>query len=644
MQQPKKILNILKNSTGETVMNNIIRLFYFILAFMIISVVSVNSQTTITLIHVNDSHSHLDGIGPRNVNLQPTLGGIARAAAIIGTLKASEPNPILLHGGDFCVGDFFYNNYFGVPELQILNSLGFDAMTVGNHEFDLGPSTLESVFYAGFAEGSFPVVSANLDLSGYPSLSNFISPYVIKNMSGVKVGIFGMTIPAPLSNPSPVIIKENIPEITYATVTELQAQGCGVIVMLSHLGFANDSAIVSNVPGVNFVIGAHDHYSFPQPRSISSPGGTTYIVEAGSFYKNVGKLTFTFDNGTVSMNSYDLIPVTDETPGVHEIEEVINTLKQGIEQNYGNVFTNAIGTAGKDIEPAAEQNANGWKDSPIGNLVTDAYRNSTGTAIAITADGLISDKLYHGPLVGADVFRVVSYGFDTTTGLGFRLVKCEIRGMELIKGLETSLAMLGVDNDFFVQVSGIKFEYNITNPPGQRVVLSSVRINGSMILPHKKYSLTLNEGLYGILTSLGVQVEKVKLLNVSEYEALKNFITTLQSVSYSTEGRITETNTSDKVIMEGNNSSAPLNYKLFNNYPNPFNPSTTIKFELPENAHVMLVIYDVLGREVKTLVNDVLKPGAYEYQWNASEYSSGVYFYKLITPEFSKTKRMVLVK
>lgn len=620
--------------------------FTKILSIMLTAVLlytsSLYSQTTITLIHINDTHSQLDGTGPRDINLNPSLGGISRAATVIGTLKATMPNPILLHGGDFSVGDFFFNKYYGVPELQIMTSLGFDAMTIGNHEFDFGPSTLEMVFDEAFSNTSFPVVSANLNLTGYPALANHISPYTIKTVSGVKVGIFGMTIPAPLSNPSPVVIEENIPEIAYATVAELQTQGCNVIIMLSHLGLAIDREVAANVPGINFVVGAHDHSELTQPLAVASPGGTAYIVQAGSSYADVGKLCFVYYNGTVSLVNYQLIPVNSKVPSVPEIDVIINDLKMGIVQQYGDVYNTKLGSAIKDIKAEPDKNNKGWKDSPIGNFVTDAYRNAANTQIAITADGLISGKLYKGPLAGTDIFRVASYGYNPETGLGFYLMTCYISGIQLITGLETSLAMLGVDDDFFVQISGFEFKYNPSNPPGERVILSSVRINGKLLLPEHIYSLTLNEGLLGLLTSLGVQVENIQPTGVSEYDALKSYVILLGNVKHSTEGRITEYEGKDVINMNENN--APEKFELYQNYPNPFNPSTIIKYEIPVNSAVTVKIYDSIGQEVASLINEEQQAGSYSIKWNAARLSSGIYFYRLTAGQFSETKSMVLVK
>ncbi len=602
--------------------------------------------TQITILHTNDSHSHLDATGPKNCNLEGTLGGIAKAASVIGMIKQTEQNVLTLHAGDFCVGDFFFNKYFGVPELQIMKQLGFDALTVGNHEFDLGPQTLLDVLSAGFENGSFPVLSANLDLTGFPALSNFIQPYVIKNISGVKVGIFGMTIPSPLSNPYPVIIQENIPEIEYATVLQLQSLGADVIICLSHLGSEVDKQVAANVPGINFIVSGHDHVTYNQPVSVTNPEGKqTLIVEAGPFYKNIGKLTFTYNNGEVTLNSYNLIPVNAGVPAVPEIKAVIDQLKQGISAQYGNVYNQVTGFAVCDINTQTETSCL-FKDSPMGNLITDSYRNKTHTKIAITADGLISEKIYRGAVTGADIFRTVGYGFDTTNGLGLRLVTFDITGAELVKGLEVGLSMLGIDNDFLLQVSGMIFKYNAQNPPGERVILSSVKINNQPLNPGRKYSCTVNEGLLGVLTSMGgVVVENINVLPDNEYTVLKNFIHQKYILFYRSEGRIKELPAGDNLSGNENADFIPeYKYELMNNYPNPFNPSTKINYSLAEPQFTSIIIYDVMGRQVATLVNEKQSAGNYSLIWNASNYSSGVYFYKIQAGSFTETKKMTLVK
>jgi len=615
-----------------------------LLIFLTLTCFAFGQSTQITVLHTGDTHSHLDAFGPKDCSGKGTIGGIAKAATIIGTVKATEPNVLTLHAGDFFVGDFFFNKYFGVAELQILKQLGYDALTVGNHEFDLGPEVLLGALYEGFSGGSFPLVSANLDLTGFPQLGAYIAPYTIKTIDGVDVGIFGMTIPNPLNSPDPVIVQENIPEIAYATVTAMRANGADVVIFLSHLGWGIDSSLAAGIPGIDFIVGGHDHILFQQPKSVTNPLGTqTLVTQGGPNYEHVGKLTFTYSGGVVTFDNYALIPVNASVPPVPEIQDVIDYLKQGIVATYGSVYTNPVGYAFRDIGRVPTNMH--FKDSPIGNLVTDSYRSRTCTELAITANGMISDNLYRGKITGADVFRTVPYGFDTTTGLDFNLVKMKIRGDMLIGGLEIGLSMIGIDNDFFLQVSGMKFRYDPENPVGERVILSSVKINNRPLNPERMYSLTVNEGIFGILTSSGIIVEDVVFTGVPEYMALKQYISMLHFLNYKSMGRIAEVSGDNFAIEEEENSTeAVASYNLSDNYPNPFNPSTKISYEIPELANVSLRVYDMSGREVAELVNQMQQPGSYDVIFNASSLSSGVYFYKLEAGGFVQTKKMILIK
>jgi 5'-nucleotidase / UDP-sugar diphosphatase len=591
------------------------------------------SQTQITILHVGDSHSHLDAFGPKDMNFNGTIGGIGKAA----TLIATTPHDLFLHAGDFFVGDLFFNQYYGIPELQILKQLGCNALTVGNHETDLGPDALLYSLSNGILPGDFPVLSANMDLTGYPAISPYISHFTYKMVNGVKIGIFGMTIPSPLNNPYPIIIDENIPAITASAVSALYSGGAQVVILLSHLGYQIDSTLAVNIPGINYIIGGHDHYVFNQPKTVLDPyGKPVLIMQAGSNYEYIGKLKFTYNSGTITFDNYELLHVDASVPQLPAVQSVISYLKQGIVAYYGDVYSTMVGTAKFDIEQIPT--SVNFKDSLMGNLVTDAYRYKTSTDIGITGNGLINEKIYKGGINGADIFRTTPYGFNPSNGLGFNLVKLDISGMELIHGFEVTLSLDPVT--FFLQVSGMKFNYIPTNPVGSRVDLNSVKIGNKKIDLYKIYTVTVNEGAFGLLAALGVQIENYTFTDIPEYIAIKDFIASLRIVDYKSEGRI-KTKIEGPVAAE---NKVTLKYALYENYPNPFNPSTTIKFEIPKSENVTLKIYNSLGQELSVLVNNFMNAGTYTYNFNAVNLSSGVYFYVLKAGSYSDTKRMMLIK
>jgi 5'-nucleotidase len=612
--------------------------------------------TTITIVHVNDTHSHLDAFGPKDFHLNGTIGGIARAASIFGSIRATEQNVVLLHGGDAFVGDFMFNAYFGVPELQIMSSLGFDAMAVGNHEFDLTPDVLTNALQT--ANPSFKLLSANLDMTAYPggsALSQFVQPSIIVNR-GVTIGIFGLTVwDNPSTNSAPIQIVDPAPAIAGQMVQSLRSQGAAVVICLSHMGFLHDQAIAAAVPGIDVIVGAHDHFLFDKPVRVKQGNGKeTLILQAGSFYLNVGELRLKVEGGNVKFLDYRIIPVDRRVPAVPQVQAIVNDLKPGIVQTYGDVYHKIVGFAPCDLELLYDESSQ-IRDTPMGDLVTDAMRQKGKTQLGFSAIGLISEKLYAGAIVGADVFRSFPYGFDPATGLGLKLMKVSANGGSLIVGLESALSFLGVNEDYFPQISGMTFKYDATRPIGSRVILSSIRVGGNPFDPSLDYTMTIDEGLYPLLGMLGVNATLIEAMPDYEYVVVKDYIHHLGVVAYRPEGRIRDVSVKcrnehfadDEAAVASDPDPAPAlvkNFELGQNYPNPFNPSTVIRYALPSKARASLTVFNALGQVVKELVNENEEAGYHEVRFDGTGLASGVYFYRLQAGSFVETKKLTLLK
>ena len=615
--------------------------------FVTLSVTWLFAEATkFTLLHVNDSHSHLDAVGPKDANLEGTLGGIAKAATVIGTVRATEQNVLLLHAGDVFQGDPMFNTYFGVPEFQLMTQLGVDAMAVGNHEFDFGPGVLNDVLSTAFAGGSFPLVSANLDMSAFPALQSWIQPSIMKTVAGVKIGIFGMTVPNnPTNMPAPVIVRDDIVAIAQQTANSLRTDGAQVVIFLSHLGVYLDKIVASNTTGIDFIVGGHDHYLFEQPVMISNPDGRNVpIFQAGEHYKYVGKLHFSVDNGEVTITDYEMLAVNESVPAEPSIQAVIEGLKEGVIAKFGDLYHSAIGTAVSEVTKRYDARLP-LRDTPIGNLVTDAFRQRTGTDLAITALGLISEKLYEGPITGADVFRSLSYGFDEATGLGLQLATFEITGAELVKGMEIGLSQLDIGDDFFLQYSGMRFRYDPAKPVGERGIISSIKIDGKRFSPASTYTVTVNTGIIALLGLLGVSIDNVAILPDFEYHVVRDFISAAGNVNYHPQGRVIELRARDAALVEPDAAAElPSAFKLYANYPNPFNPTTVVAFDLPVDGYVSLRVYNALGQEVAVLFDGTQQAGHFETLWNANAAPSGVYYARLSTNGFTEARKMLLVR
>jgi 5'-nucleotidase len=623
--------------------------FYFILFFIILAINIFSQTDTITILHVNDSHSCLSSLGPRTLSLEGTQGGISRAATVIGMTKMTEQNVLTLHDGDVFIGDFFFNRFFGSAEFQLMASLGFDAMAVGNHEFDLKPATLDAYLRASFPPGTgFPLLASNLILEDpeVQPLKDYIFPYTIKQFGSTKVGIFSLLTPETniFSLPSPAVVDTSIALTTLAMIDSLTSQGCNLIICLSHLGILYDQDLAANIPGINIIISGHDHLRTEQPIEISDPlGGTTYIVQADAFYKCIGKMKIAVSSAGMELIDYSIIDLDETIPEEPSVKFIVDGLIDSVEATWGPVYSQQIGYANDFFEEVATNlGENGPHDTPIGNLVTDSYRWKTETEIGITVGGSTAQPIYEGPLVAADAFRVVGYGFNEVNGLGFRIVKFKLTGEDLIAGLELGLSMAEYNDELFPQVSGMSYWYNLAKPPFSRIEYAEV--GGVPLDPQQVYTITANEFLVGALSSmLPINIiDPYVYADSSEFQVLSEYIISKQTITPTSRGNIIA---GVKGIEEGR---IPEQFRLEQNYPNPFNPSTTIQYAVSSRQFVSLKVYDILGNEIATLVNEEKQPGTYEVVFspesNIKQPASGVYFYQLKSGSHVGTKKMILLK
>lgn len=601
--------------------------------FLLLLTTSVFAQRdTITILHFNDTHSNLAPAGPRDSQLKGTRGGIARMASLIGMTKMQEPNALVLHAGDSFIGDVTFNATFGVAELTAFKALGIDAMTVGNHEFDLTPTMLYMALDT--VKPTFPLLSANAVLTDpkVQPLTKYIKPSVIKTVKGHKIGIFGMTTPETnlLSFPGPVFIDTLLGQIAATTVASLKAQGCSTIVLLSHLGLQYDKIVAANIPGIDLIIGGHNHYALTKPVVVNnSQGQPIRIIQAGAFYQAAGKVRLVIDKGLPSFLDYVYIPLDASIPEEPTTAAMVAQLCTGIEQKF-NVpfFSQPIGFATGTFRDDADSILSfGNRDTPVGNLVTDAFRAYTKTDIAIQACGSTSQLLPSGMLILSDVFRMIGYGFNTINGLGWRVATFHVTGMELMKGLEIGLANIETGDDFFIQVSGMKYGYDPLKPAFTRLRPELIRIGNKPIEPSRKYSITANEFALGLFSALGISVSDVALRDsVTEFHVVAGYVAQLQQISPVVEGRIVAAATVS--VPHSDFYNRPDNFSL-RHFPNPVRSVVDFKFTLDRASHATITVFDLIGRKMKTLVDSNFEAGEQHVTISNVRLQSGVYFYSL---------------
>ena len=266
-------------------MNNIGKVFSSCLIFSLLSVFSLQGQPLV-IMHTNDTHSQID---PYSYKKDINVGGFLRREAAIREVRAENPNTLLLDAGDFSQGTPYFNIFKGYIEVRLMNAMGYDAATLGNHEFDNGSAALA----ARLKTADFPVVCANY-LFANKKLAKVIKPYVIIERAGMRIGVFGLGV-----NLNGYVAPQIAREVTYLDpvetsrkiVAELKAKNCDLIICLSHLGLDtnsdNDYLIALQVPEIDVIIGGHSHQELSEPVAI----GNTHICQMTNRGKCFGVLT-----------------------------------------------------------------------------------------------------------------------------------------------------------------------------------------------------------------------------------------------------------------------------------------------------------------------------------------------------------------
>lgn len=460
------------------------------------------AERDFTILHTNDWQSRLLGFGPNNeyspatVNDDDTVGGVARLATLVKARRtaAGEQAVLLLDGGDFSMGTLFHTVSREIGgELRLMSELGYDAATLGNHEFDFRPAGLAAMIGAAQrarGQALMPLLASNLrfdpvrqedDSLQAHYAAGRILPYKLIERGGIRFGLFGL-----LGN-NAVAVSPMIKPLTFADpvataktmVEKLRAEGAEVVILLSHMGVTQQEdgswrgeevELVEQVPGIDIVVGGHSHTALARPLLVN---GRTPVMQAGSEIQYLGELRMRLDaNGTPKLLDYRLHPLNDQIPGDAAITAEVEDFKRVVSQRM-------LAPKGYDFDqPLAKVDRSltrEFEDPILANLVTDALRHATGSDVAFTGNGTLRDDLMQGRLgvqSVSDLFRLAPLGvgeFDDAPG--YPLIKVYVTGKELKSILEVLLLAYQMrdSRSYYPRVSGLRFAYNPYRVPFDRV-------------------------------------------------------------------------------------------------------------------------------------------------------------------------------
>ncbi|MDX0718458.1 LysM peptidoglycan-binding domain-containing protein [Sinorhizobium medicae] len=506
----------------------------------------------LNILHINDLHSRIESINKfdstcsvEEEGKNECFGGVARLKTLIDQKRQERTgkNLLLLNAGDNFQGSLFFTTYKGAAEAEFLNLMKFDAMTVGNHEFDESEDGLASFL----DKVTFPVVTANVLPSHKSKIGDRIKPSIVLDVGGQKVGIVGAVAndTPELASPGPdILIGEDVATITSA-VEELKKQGINKIVALTHVGYPRDLAAIAKIPDVDVVVGGHSHSLLsntdekaegPYPTMVDNPGGYKVpVVQAGSYSKYLGDLMVTFDdNGVVKAAKGDPILVDSSVKPDETVVARVKELAKPIEE----LRTKVIGKTEAPIDGSRESCR--AKECEMGSLVADAMLDRVkgqGVTVAITNGGGLRASIDGGDVTMGEVITVLPFQNTLST--------FQLKGADIRAALENGLSQVEEGGGRFPQVAGLRFSFDRSKPAGSRLVSVEVEDGGAFAAldPEKTYSLVSNNFMRG--GGDGYAVFKDKGENAYDYgpgleTVLADYLAAHQPFKPYTSGRITE--------------------------------------------------------------------------------------------------------
>jgi len=452
-------------------------LFYFLFLIVIFS----SCGKDVTIIHIGDTHSHLEGASffcqhdSQNLNIE--LGGYDLIGQVVREEKGERGKTIFMHSGDLVVGTRYFREFKGRSDIEMMNKILLDVMVLGNHEFDKGADFLTDLL----KDAEFPVVCANMEINDIPDLENIVKPYIIKGSWPWRNGIIGVVTPdtSKISSPGEKIKFLDPAKSVEKYVRALKEKGVNRIFVLSHLGFEEDKKLASEVSGIDVIIGGHSHTLLgytgleclgvkgDYPEIVKAPDGKKVLIaHAWDHSRALGKLDLKFDIwGNVKSwkgETAFLLRKGVEVPFRHkrspsnsfktvspddDLLKMVDSYRQIVSKEYEK-FVGKIGEPlvhnwekGSDIAPLVSE-AIFWKLTKEGVTLDVALQNAGG----------VRRSLGKGAVTLGDINDTLPFFND--------IVVLKVKGKDFIDMINVSFDQISKGTRFgsFPYLYGIKYE------------------------------------------------------------------------------------------------------------------------------------------------------------------------------------------
>ena len=424
---------------------------------------------TITILHTNDIHA---GFLPRTLkakNANQTdrkIGGMLALKSYVDKIKNEKSNILMFDAGDFMTGspicEIEYMGVLGGGMVQLMNHIGYDGVTPGNHEFDTSIENTKKLLNLF----ECPVFSANLFT---PEGEYFTKePYHIYKKGNLSIGLIGVLVDdleGYLNSPQRDQVKAKPAAALIDSLAKVIDPLTDLIVVLSHSGVGADKKIAEQTGDrVDVIIGGHSHSRLRKPIKINGK----YIVQAGSNCMNLGCLDLKVAADTIQHCDYKLIGLFHDNLTINkDLKKVVDKYDGHIQKEYGKI----IGELKIDWKRQSRAESN------LGNYISDCIRQSCNADFAVINSGGIRKNLSAGPIKKLDIKNILPFNNYIT--------KFEVSGNELMKIIQSNAEGAALNTHGILQISGLKYEWKKT---GNQVLIKNASINGAKIVQSEKYS------------------------------------------------------------------------------------------------------------------------------------------------------------
>lgn len=510
---------------------------------------NLSKPVEFTIMHSNDTHAHLDNI--------------AKKVTAVKEVRESRKNTLLLDAGDVFSGTLYFHEFKGMADLEFMNMMKVDAMTFGNHEFDLGSSAEGHQALAEFVKAAnFPLVSSNVDFSKDAHFEGLFSTKIkenaegshiykgiVKEIEGEKVGIFGLTTAetVDISSPKDIQFSDYIEE-AQTMVKEFEKMGINKIIAITHIGYDdnpaidNDQELAKAVPEIDVIVGGHSHTTLKDPVQI----GNTLIVQTGQYHENLGVLDVKFDRtGVVTEFNGELIKVADKA---EDPEAATALMKYADKINA--IKTEAIGAVALEelTNPRLTSSEVSVRrdETKLGNIITDGMlakaremdKEDEYTIMAFQNGGGIRSEIPKGEITVGQVINVLPFGNT--------LAVAKLTGAEIKQTFETSFRDYPRENGGFLHVAGAKVTFDPDQPVGERVVSIiytnqegkevPLQLDQTYKIASNAFTIKGGDG-YDILKK-AYEEGRATDLGISDWENFREELVRLKEIDNQVEGRI----------------------------------------------------------------------------------------------------------